>query len=90
MTPPPDHDESVISRREFGQLLGEWRDTAAYRPLARLLALEEEEVEGILGDVVPETVPRIMAPVFDGDPPPLYARGRRGKGRKAGPVAKGR
>ena len=22
MTPPPDHDESVISRREFGQLLG--------------------------------------------------------------------
>ena len=54
-------------------LLGEWRETAAYRPLTRLLALEEEEVEDILGDAVPETVHRIMAQVFDGDPQPLYA-----------------
>jgi hypothetical protein len=53
-------------------LLGEWRETAAYRPLARLLALEEEEVEDLLGDAVPETVHRIMAQVFDGDPQPLY------------------
>ena len=53
-------------------LLGEWRETAAYRPLARLLALEEDEVEEILGDAVPETVHRVMAQVFDGDPQPLF------------------
>ena len=54
-------------------LLGEWRATAAYRPLARLLALEDDEVQEVLGDAVPETVHRIMAQVFDGDPQPLYA-----------------
>jgi Protein of unknown function (DUF1186)/SEC-C motif len=53
-------------------LLGEWRETAAYRPLARLLALEEDEVEEVLGDARTETVHRVMAAVFDGDPQPLY------------------
>jgi hypothetical protein len=54
-------------------LLGEWCETAAYRPLARLLALEDDEVQEVLGDAVPETVHRIMAQVFDGDPQPLHA-----------------
>ena len=53
-------------------LLGEWHETAAYRPLARLLALEKDEVEEILGDARTETVQRVMAQVFDGDPQPLH------------------
>src|SRR6202035_3026350 len=31
-------------------LLGEWRERAAYRPLARLLRLPGEEVDAIFGD----------------------------------------
>jgi hypothetical protein len=54
-------------------LLGEWRETAAYRPLARLLMLAEGELEVVLGDAVAETTQRVMAAVFDGDPQPLYA-----------------
>jgi hypothetical protein len=53
-------------------LLGEWREKAAYRPLARLLRLPRREVDRIFGDGITTTSHRVMASVFDGDPEPLY------------------
>jgi len=53
-------------------LLGSWREKSAYRPLARLLALPRDEVELAIEGAIPETVHRVMAAVFDGDPQPLY------------------
>ena len=51
-------------------LFGEWREKSAYRLLARLLREPEDEVRSIFG--YGETVHRVMAAVFDGDPEPLY------------------
>jgi hypothetical protein len=53
-------------------LLGEWREKAAYRPLARLLRLPRRDVDAIFGDGITTTSHRVMAAVFDGDPQPLY------------------
>jgi hypothetical protein len=53
-------------------LLGEWREKAAYRPLASLLRCREHELNAILGDGITTTTHRVMAAVFDGDPQPLY------------------
>ncbi len=53
-------------------LLGEWRETSAYRPLARLLRCPPDAVDEFLGDCITETAHRVMAAVFDGDPQPLY------------------
>jgi hypothetical protein len=53
-------------------LLGEWRETSAYRPLARLLRQPPDLPERLLGDATTETGYRVMAAVFDGDPQPLY------------------
>jgi hypothetical protein len=53
-------------------LLGEWREKAAYRPLARLLRLPRSEVDQIFGDGITTTSHRVIASVFDGDPQPLY------------------
>ncbi len=53
-------------------LFGEWRETAAYRPLARLLQCDVEKLESAIGDATTSTAARIMAAVFDGDPRPLY------------------
>jgi hypothetical protein len=53
-------------------LLGEWREKAAYRPLARLLRLPRSEVDRIFGDGITTTSHRVIASVFDGDPQPLY------------------
>src|SRR5437868_12511883 len=53
-------------------LLGEWREKAAYRPLARLLRLPGREVDAIFGDGITTTSHRVMASVFDGDPEPPY------------------
>jgi len=53
-------------------LLGEWREKAAYRPLARLPKCPEHEINAILGDGITSTTHRVMAAVFDGDPQPLY------------------
>src|SRR6266481_7242432 len=52
-------------------LLGEWREKAAYRPLARLLRLPRRDVDRIFGDGITTTSHRVMASVFDGDPKPL-------------------
>lgn len=53
-------------------LLGEWREQAAYRPLARLLRLPPDTVDAVLGDAITMTAHRVMAAVFDGDPEPLH------------------
>jgi hypothetical protein len=53
-------------------LLGEWREKAAYKPLARLLRLPRRDVDAIFGDGITTTTHRVMAAVFDGDPQPLY------------------
>ena len=53
-------------------LLGEWRERAAYRPLARLLRHLADEADAIFGDAIVETAHRVMAAVFDGDPQPLF------------------
>jgi len=53
-------------------LLGEWRESAAYRPFARLLRLPGHEIDAIFGDGITTTSHRVMASVFDGDPEPLY------------------
>ncbi len=53
-------------------LLGDWRETSAYPALARLLRLPEDEINGVLGAAVTETIHRVIAAVFDGDPAPLY------------------
>jgi hypothetical protein len=53
-------------------LLGEWREKAAYRPLARLLRPPRRDVDAIFGDGITTTSHRVMASVFDGDPEPLY------------------
>jgi Protein of unknown function (DUF1186)/SEC-C motif len=53
-------------------LLGEWREKAAYRPLARLLRLPGLEIDRIFGDGITATGHRVMVAVFDGDPQPLY------------------
>lgn len=53
-------------------LLGEWRETSAYRPLARLLRCPTADVDTVLGDAATITSHRVMAAVFNGDPEPLY------------------
>src|SRR5438552_1737753 len=53
-------------------LFGEWREKAAYRPLARLLRLPGREVDAIFGDGITTTSHRVMAAVFDGEPEPFY------------------
>jgi Protein of unknown function (DUF1186)/SEC-C motif len=53
-------------------LFGEWREKSAYRSLAALLRLPDDVVGLILGDFITETIHRVMADVFDGDPEPLY------------------
>jgi Protein of unknown function (DUF1186)/SEC-C motif len=53
-------------------LLGEWRETSAYRPLARLLRCPPDDLDALLGDAITATSHRVMAAVFDGDPRPLY------------------
>jgi hypothetical protein len=53
-------------------LLGDWRQKAAYRTLAKFLRLPDEHLYPILGDAVTSTVNRVIVQVFDGDPEPLF------------------
>ncbi len=48
-------------------LLAEWKETRAYRPMARLLRCDSDFVDELLSDGITETVKRFMANVFDGD-----------------------
>ena len=53
-------------------LLGDWRETSAYRPLARLLRCPSSQVDAAIAESITETTHRVMAAVFDGDPSPIY------------------
>lgn len=53
-------------------ILGSWRETSAYRPLAQLLQSQRGDDRSAIGDAAVETSHRVMAAVFDGDPQPLY------------------
>ncbi len=53
-------------------MLGDYREKSAYRPLARLLSIEGDELDRQLGEAITLTSHRVMAAVFDGDPRPLY------------------
>jgi hypothetical protein len=53
-------------------LLGEARETSAYRPLARLLRCPSDDLDKIFPSIDFETVHKVMEAVFDGDPKPLY------------------
>jgi hypothetical protein len=48
-------------------IIGGRRDTLAFKPLLRFLRRPPDEVEGLLGDATTETLPQIVAGVFDGD-----------------------
>ena len=54
-------------------ILGAARATAACQPILRVLRRPVEEVDDMLGDTLTETLPRIVASVFDGDAPALFA-----------------
>jgi hypothetical protein len=53
-------------------LLGEWREQAAYMPLMRLLRVSDKQLEAAFGDSKTESLPRVVAAVFDGDPLPIF------------------
>jgi uncharacterized protein len=53
-------------------LLGEWKETSAYRALARLLSCPGRVVDAAIADGITESVHRVVAAVFDGDPGPIY------------------
>jgi uncharacterized protein len=54
-------------------LCGQMRETRAYRPLLGFLSADAELVEDLLGDALTETLPKVMAAVFDGDAAPLFS-----------------
>lgn len=57
----------------FGtHILGGACNPAAFAPLMRLLRRPADELETLFGDAVPETLPRIVAGVFDGDVETLF------------------
>lgn len=53
-------------------LLGSWHERRAYRTMARLLAVDPDRLGWVFGDSITETVGRVMAAVYDGDPQPLF------------------
>lgn len=68
----PDDDKPLPSALFYiFHLLGQWRETESYRPLARLLRSPPEQIDILFGDWITERAHRVMAAVFDGDPQPL-------------------
>lgn len=69
----PKHPANRPNRLVFAvHLLAQWREKAAYRSLCGLMRVPTPALLEILGDLVTETGPRVLASVFDGDPQPLY------------------
>jgi len=52
-------------------LFAQMRDPRAYRPLIALVSLPVDAADAVLGDEITETLHRIAASVFDGDPRPM-------------------
>ena len=53
-------------------IMGAMRDPKAFAPLLRLLSRPSEDLEWLLGDAITETLPRILAGVFDGNADALF------------------
>jgi hypothetical protein len=53
-------------------LFAEWRETAAYRPLAKLLRCSHFNTRAELADALDVLAHPVMYSTFDGDPAPLY------------------
>jgi hypothetical protein len=64
-------DEATLLFRGL-HILGGARTSAACQPLLRLLRRPQVDIEYLLGDAVSQTLPRIMAGVFDGDADALF------------------
>lgn len=64
-------DPDYILHEYAMHLLGAWADTRAYAPLVALGHLDEDTLEGVLGDCVTEVYGRCLATVCDGDLEPL-------------------
>jgi hypothetical protein len=72
-TADPDAHRGQPTTIFFGiHLLAEWRETAAYRPLLQWLRLPEKDVNEVLNDCVGETLARVVAALYDGDPQPIF------------------
>ena len=67
-------------------LLAEWRETRAYRPMARLLRRDPAFVDALFGDGLTECMARVMASLFDGDLEPMLEVAR---DEEADPFARG-
>ena len=52
-------------------LFGQMRDSRVYRPLIALVCMPDGDAEHVLGDAITETLHRVAASVFDGDPAPM-------------------
>ncbi len=69
---------TALSEAEAAQLflglhiLAKLRDTKSFLPLTRVLHRPIAEVEDLIGDTVSETLPRVLASVFDGDAETLF------------------
>ncbi|WP_454627566.1 DUF1186 domain-containing protein [Bradyrhizobium cenepequi] len=68
--PLTEEDEILLFRGLY--ILGGAEQTQAFQPLLRLLRLPEDEVDGLLGDLVTEDLSRIAAGAFDGDADALF------------------
>jgi hypothetical protein len=65
-------DRDVIALIPAFHLLGEWRETRAYRPILTLLRQPTRILDHLLGDALTETAFRVVAGTFDGDLQPLF------------------
>ena len=70
---PGSFDDTDVSTFLFVYfLLGEWRDSRAYRPLVALLRQDPDFVDMLIGDAVTEGTARVIAGVCDGDLQPIF------------------
>lgn len=65
-------DESAVALFRGLHVIGAMRDSQACAPLLRLLGRPAKEIEWLLGDAVTETLPKIVAGVFDGNAAALF------------------
>jgi hypothetical protein len=61
-----DGDEALLFFRGL-HIIGGCRDSLAFKPLLRFLRRPPQEVDDLLGVAMTETLPKILAGVFDGD-----------------------
>ncbi len=54
-------------------LLSQFREKQAYPIVIELLNLPIDSIDRLLGDMLTETIPKIVASIYDGNPEPLFA-----------------